>query len=462
MKIITPISNNILKNWNKQRFSEREKYRPLIYLKELAVNEGMLLYNCMTNELIFITKEEYEKFINNTLKEDNFFLYRFLVTHWFMIPESHNEKTMIYLQRNSNYNNSLVANKINTFIILPTTDCNARCYYCFELGAKRVNMSSQTAQDVAKYIEYKANPRDVVRISWFGGEPLFNTEAIDIISSYLIEKGFKLKSTMISNGYLFNDDLVQKAVNDWKLINVQITLDGTEETYNKTKAYIYKDIESPFKTVLNNIEKLIEAKISVNIRLNLGQKNYEDLYNLIDLLKDRFSKHNQYFSVHIAPLYENLDNNSLVYTDEERKFIFSQSIELTKLCRDTGLLVINDSKYFGDYSIYDKSCMADNPNSVMISPEGNLGSCEHYVDTDFFGSIYDTTTLDRDYDSIRKWRELREEKEECNTCFYYPKCYRLKGCISSLSPNSMESCYKRYADIDKHMFKKYYQFKNNL
>ena len=75
MKIIAPISNNILKNWHKQRFSEKERYRPLVYLKELTVNEGMLLYNCMTNELIFITKEEYEKFMNNTLKEDNFFLY---------------------------------------------------------------------------------------------------------------------------------------------------------------------------------------------------------------------------------------------------------------------------------------------------------------------------------------------------------------------------------------------------
>ena len=43
---------------------------------------------------------------------------------------------------------------------------------------------------------------------------------------------------MISNGYLFSEEIIDRAARLWELRNVQITLDGTEKVYNETKAYI--------------------------------------------------------------------------------------------------------------------------------------------------------------------------------------------------------------------------------
>lgn len=62
--------------------------------------------------------------------------------------------------------------------------------------------------------------------------------------------------------YLFDGATVEQAVSHWKLKSVQITLDGTEEIYNRSKAFIYKDGKSPYQVVLANIQRLLDAGVS--------------------------------------------------------------------------------------------------------------------------------------------------------------------------------------------------------
>lgn len=105
---------------------------------------------------------------------------------------------------------------ITNYVIFTTTDCNARCFYCYELGRSRIPMSVETAHKAADYISAHCGGENV-SIQWFGGEPLFNKNIIDIISSDLAAKGVEYTSIMISNGYLFDDATVKQAVKLWKL-----------------------------------------------------------------------------------------------------------------------------------------------------------------------------------------------------------------------------------------------------
>ena len=41
---------------------------------------------------------------------------------------------------------------ITAVTIAPTMECNARCYYCFEKGARRGTMSEMTADKVASFL----------------------------------------------------------------------------------------------------------------------------------------------------------------------------------------------------------------------------------------------------------------------------------------------------------------------
>ena len=103
-------------------------------------------------------------------------------------------------------------------------------------------MSQEVALKVAKYIAQS----DSIALNWFGGEPLYNIKAIGTITNYLIVHNKEFHSEMTTNGYLFNETVVKKAKELWNLTGVQITLDGTEKIYNKTKNY--KDVKgtSPF------------------------------------------------------------------------------------------------------------------------------------------------------------------------------------------------------------------------
>lgn len=428
MEIICPLSKNISNVYNKQNYNNSLKYRKIMYLKELIINDDYLLYNTLTDELILLDKNEYNDFNNENLKDNNFILYQYLIKHWFLVPNDLSEKTMVYLYRNifCNDNQPLLNKTINSYTILTTTDCNARCYYCFELGTKRINMSKQTAEDVANFIIDNSDHNKQINISWFGGEPLFNSEVIDIISEKLTENGLKYSCGMTSNGYLFDDSLTDKANTLWNLRKVQITLDGTEKNYNKTKAYIYKNDNNPFETVLNNIERLVKSNIYVSIRCNISKYNYLEFYDLIDIIYDRFKDYKNKISMYFFVLFENIENNLIIRTDEERNFLYNELYKLEDYCLKKGLHQPSTMRNIS--GIKTQHCMADSSNSVMITPEGNLGVCEHYIDSNFFGSIYDNK-LDRDYNNLNEWRQKHNEFEQCNTCCYYTKCNRLKKCV---------------------------------
>ena len=98
---------------------------------------------------------------------------------------------------------------------------------------------------------------------------------------------------LVSNGLCFSEELIQKAVDRWHLNEVQITLDGTKDVYNRTKAYVSSP-ENAFETVLNNIEALLQHNISVRVRLNMGGNNFDDLCSLCNGLAYRFGAYKNF------------------------------------------------------------------------------------------------------------------------------------------------------------------------
>lgn len=207
-------------------------------------------------------------------------------------------------------------NIVDSFVILPTTACNARCFYCYEAGAWVINMDCDTAEATADYIINVSNGKDVT-LQWFGGEPLCNTGAINRITDRLAENGIAYKSTMTTNGYLFDGALIKTAVDKWKLKSVQITLDGLAETYNKVKSFKNGD-ENAFDRVINNINLVTEAGINVKIRLSMDFHNSEELFALAEYLKKQL-KNIHKVCLYVTPLYENVGFEKTSHNAGERK-----------------------------------------------------------------------------------------------------------------------------------------------
>lgn len=421
MKTIYRPNSIIWKLMPKREFDKNAKYKKTEYLSVIKCIEGYALLNTLTCELLYLDDNEYEMFEDESLGINE---KAYLVEHNYYVTIDCQEKIFANQIFNviENLEKTYKKKKISFFVILTTTGCNARCFYCFEKGAKISTMTPQTAEDVAAFIIKNAAKN--ITIQWFGGEPLINTNVIDKISKKLNDANIDYKSTMVSNGYLFDTKMINKAKELWKLDKVQITLDGTEEVYNKIKNYVYKEDNSPFKRVLNNIEILLESDIRVSIRLNIDEHNADDLFALSEILVKKFRKFPKCY-IYPCPLFDcSLQGASAVHNRDRHT-----TIEKTMALRDflsKNMPTPAIERLAGEFKL--PSCMANSDSATMIVPDGHLGKCEHFIDRDFYGSIYSD---DYDIEKIIRYKERAIVSDECKACKYYVQCMHLKCCTGA-------------------------------
>ncbi|MBO7371635.1 MAG: radical SAM protein, partial [Bacteroidales bacterium] len=373
----------------------------------------MLLYNVLTRAVVLLSPEEARMIDENAAAVPE------LVAKWFAVPLSFDDRNLAREVRAVGKMLEKRPKGITGYTILTTTDCNANCFYCYEKGRRRIPMTGSTAQKVADFI-LRNSPGEKVHIRWFGGEPLYNKEVISLICGLLRDAKADYRSSMVSNGYLFDDETIAEAVSLWNLKKVQITLDGTEEVYNRSKAFIHAE-GSPYRRVLENIHRLLQAGVRVNVRLNIDRHNADDLFDLVDILIARFGG-NELFTVYSHSLFDTGAAESAVsHTDTQRKDLFETRIRLQEKLRKGGIAV--------DHKLPDKlklhRCMADSDANILILPDGHLGKCEHYSDDHWFG---DLDSAERDERVLEEFKRLREEIDACSDCPFYPDCFRLALC----------------------------------
>lgn len=452
----TKIVGQILEN---QAIDETQKYRKFHYLTECPVDGGILLLNTITYELLFISDQEVRALndIEKKIIENNDATLRFLVEHYFLVPEDFHDKEFALQVINTRLQiqNIYTAPPLSHFVILPTTGCNARCFYCFEQGAKISSMTEQTAHDVAKFIKRKA--ADKIKLQWFGGEPLVNAKAIDIICRDLAAENVDYHSAMVSNGYLLDEDMIKKAVDLWHLRKIQITLDGTEEIYNKIKDYVYKNEISPFQKVVGNIENALKAGIRTNIRLNMDEHNADDLFKLCQFLVKRFGTYD-ICRIYVVRLFDDTCSKIKNREVSDRHKLIESSMKLQDFINENmpASLVKELPKSFDNPN----SCMACSDSSVMIVPDGHLGKCEHFVDSNFHGSIYSDEI---DLKKIYAYKERRMVSLNCEDCEFRSLCMPLKCCsgipyhcdemdkkeITNRLHTKLKTIYNNYTEINQ-------------
>lgn len=340
---------------------------------------------------------------------------------WFVVPEDTNEKDLTDLVKWVVSSRQQKTKNITGYTIFSTTDCNARCFYCFELGRSRIPMSHEIALKTVQYIKAHCGS-EKVRISWFGGEPLFNQDAINTICDGLRKENVEFRSTMVSNGYLFDGQTVRTAVEKWNLKRVQITLDGTEKVYNKAKAFIYKNVNA-YEQVIANVGLLLNAGVSVQIRLNMDLYNAENLLELVQELSARFPEQKG-LRVYAHHIFDGDKPMAGMHTDDEwekRDAAMQRLQETIVACGLSGKSGISKNLKMNH-------CMADSGRSVTILPDGHIGLCEHFSETEFAGDL-ESESLDPKM--VASWKERIPQIPECDDCFYYPECIKLRKCASA-------------------------------
>ena len=392
-----------------KRFQRQSADGRLIkYCIPLQVEEGVLLFNLLTRELVLLTEEEYR---NPTSLE-------YLWDRWFVVPAETREMELVDFCRLVLRAHQKKEKNITRYIIYTTTECNARCFYCFQHGTAKVTMTQETAGKVRDYILTHCGG-ERVRLQWFGGEPLMNPDVIDTVCDGLCQAGVEFDSYLVTNGYLLNDDMIRRAKERWNLHSVQITLDGTEKVYNRCKAYV-DAARSPYQVVLENLERLRNTSVSIWVRMNLDLHNADDLLDLVDELGCRF-KERKNTQVYVRHMFNGVESSVDLHSQEGwemREKALNRVIERIDRWRML-------SKRGIGKVLPVVACKAEGGSAVTITPDGNIGVCDQYTDSEFVGHV------DRDGfdpEMVASWHERMPPIPECTDCVHYPSCMLLKKC----------------------------------
>ena len=369
------------------------------------IDTDFLVLNLISTSIIQLEEKKYRGLKENRLNV-------------FLEEEINALKEMMFITRHSNEKEYYTKNKIKHkrdnrlgLTILPTTSCNARCHYCYQGGVAATRMSLSTQEKLANFISRKAPER--LHITWFGGEPLLNPQAIEYVSDYCIKNNINFYSTIITNGYCV-DEYLEKIKTDWKIRSAQITIDGVGDKYNNCKNYLCEE-SNPFKKVINNIKKLVDNDIHVSIRMNFDINNYLDILEAIDYIYQEFGNHKNIRiyanNIYGEPSSYHLEDNTNLYLIIYKKLIAYGYINNIRDLR----IYARDSYCF----IYDEE-------HFVVSPQGELYKCEHAIldeETGKIGDLERGVTSQINYDF---WQKESIPYKECDNCKFWFVC--LGGC----------------------------------
>ena len=391
-----------------------------------------IIYNSYSGSIVVLSIDEYTEllsYLNKKMPETD--LIHSLYKQGILIDASYDERARLSLLRVT----EMQQTSNLYFRILPTTDCNARCFYCYESGIPHESMKEALIPEIVNFIDscIQENTKKV-NIQWYGGEPLLEFQTIYFLSikckELFIRRNVDYSFTMISNGILLDNEKIDIFANQLKLKKIQITLDGTSDEYKIRKSYIC-NFSDPFKRVINNIHSLLDAGIRVDIRLNCDGLNFSSILNLIDYLSKDF-KGRKNLNVYPFPIYGSLGTKQC-FSSTPSQITPQQFLVIIKK------LISNRLMHTPSLKLKRCSCAATHFNSLDILPNGNLVKCMMNPN-DSVGNIFSGTIQNS---AFNKWCSL-DLPSKCTYCKYLPLCQG--GCIAGHLGYSKNSCFV-YKDI---------------
>lgn len=401
-----------------------ECFRPSAFLFPFLYGEECCLYHTLTKRCLGVEKELFTR-----IREQSSFTRAELAASSelsrlretvFLVPESLNE-TQCYHDLIRLLRLRSLRKHLNSYTILTTTACNARCFYCVEEGTPVVTMDEETTRQLAEFILRSRDPDRPVKLTWFGGEPLAAPQVIDRISAALTEAGISFTAQMVTNGVLIDDEILEKMTGPWRIRYLQLSIDGEEQEYNRRKNYL-RPYPSAYRVMKDVLLRLSRTGIRVALRCNVDGENADGLERMVDDLAETVqdkARIGLYFSVLIA------QQNS-----QDHARLFQRCMEAKLYAREKGFIY---APFTVPHRLRSMLCGAENPTgSAVVFPDGRLYNCYCFLPEMQTGDIWNG--LDRQ-DYIKSFLLPDPVREECRDCTFLPICTSFSRC-----PTKKQQC----------------------
>jgi uncharacterized protein len=206
-------------------------------------------------------------------------------------------------------------NSVPGYILMPTYDCNLRCFYCFQdhmrtnptfahllkrMSHPMVDRIFDAMPQIEAMHGIEPDTGYARPITLFGGEPLLreNKDLIEHILSRAHQGGTHSVNAITNATDL---DAYEDLLGPGNLSRLQITLDGVPEEHDRRR--VYPDGRGSFAAIAANITMALKRDVSINIRLNIDRNNVVQLPNLAQIFVDQGWTANPGFLAYTAPIH---------------------------------------------------------------------------------------------------------------------------------------------------------------
>lgn len=276
------------------------------------------------------------------------------------------DQHLFYSEEYIKFYTSAYNNKEIGLVIVPTTNCNFDCHYCFE-GKKASDVMSEEVQlSIIEYLKRNEEAKKV-HLTWYGGEPLMAFNVIKSLYEKIknIENKEIISHTLITNGYLITDEVVN-FINYAKIMDVQITLDGTKERHDAIRC-LSGSRKPTFDKILSNLNNLLVncPHLKISLRVNINRYNTEDFFEIYKTIQE--SDYSDRINVYPGFIREDTtDKCSLCYNSLSNELTF----KFYKGLHSKGVNV-----GFIPKAVKARGCMMHQLNSFIVGPGGELYKC---------------------------------------------------------------------------------------
>jgi uncharacterized protein len=260
---------------------------------------------------------------------------------------------------------------------LPTTYCNMGCTYCGQehtRGRLTANHREAVARRVLSGIAEPST--EEVRISWFGAEPMVGYPAVRDLSAQFTasadEHGVAYTAKMVTNGSLLTAEKLSVLVQDCRITEFDITLDGPARIHDRHRPL--KNGGRSFDRITSTIAEALGRPdfggVTVVFRTNVDVANIEWVDEYLDTMAALgFTGDNVFFN--LAPVYA--WGNDVSALEIERQAYSRREVEWMRRMLRLGLhFTVVPGETVGAL------CAAVTRSAEIHSSTGALFSCSEY------------------------------------------------------------------------------------
>ncbi len=345
------------------------------------------------------------------------------------------------------YDNAI--NDPSTFYLtlLPSLDCNLRCWYCFEKHVIGSHLLPAVSHAIFAFVKGKLADEKIkhLQVELFGGEPLlyFDTELYPLlkkIKDAAIEADKSVSFFFVTNAVCINEGNIPL----FEELNAsfQISIDGSKERHDKVK-FIPETGEGTFDSMLRTVKLLTEQldNVYINLRINYDDETLPKMPELIEQLGDI---NRNKIGVHLERVWQ---TERSIYGNEEL-----QSIIHLSMANGFKVSYMN----MGRRSF---SCKASAKNQAVISWNGAVYKCSgrDFTDSHQEGQLMPDGTIKWDDEKLKKRLDIVTwDNPMCRDCKFLPLCWG-PCCQKQLeTPGDLERyCQKRNMEMGIAEFVKY-------